>query len=154
MDMAEKLITKNRKAWFDYEIVETLEAGLVLLGPEVKSLREGRANLKDGYVEFKKRAAYLRSIHISPYSHAGYVVCEAERPRKLLMHSRELNRWRGKVQEKGFTVVPLRLYFKNGLAKCEIALVRGKKLHDKREALKRKAMDREARAAVKSRNWG
>ncbi len=152
--MGIQLIAEHRKARFNYEIVETLEAGLVLVGSEVKSLREGRANLTDGYVKFRSGDAFLEAIHISPYLNGGYSNHVPQRPRKLLLHKRELDRWRSKVQEKGLTAIPIKLYFKDGFAKIEIALARGKKNYDKRETVKRKTMDREAQAAMKSRNRG
>ncbi|MCB1041325.1 MAG: SsrA-binding protein SmpB [Acidobacteria bacterium] len=152
--MGVQLIAEHRKARFEYEIIEQLEAGLVLTGSEVKALREGRANLTDGFVRFKNGEVFLESIHISPYPNGGYANHDAKRVRKLLMHRKEMERWRGKVQEKGLTAIPLRMYFKNGFAKIEIALARGKKIHDKRETLRKKAMDREARAAIKARARG
>ncbi len=153
--MSIKVIADNRKARFNYEIVDRLEVGLVLHGSEVKALREGRANLGDGYASFKSDGAHLLSIHISPYSNGGYANHEPLRPRKILLHKYELNRWLGKLKTKGLTAVPLKLYFnEKGLVKCELALARGKKIHDKRETLRQKAMDREARAAMKSRRWG
>lgn len=153
--MGKKVVADNRKARFQYEILEKVEAGLVLQGSEVKALRDGRANLVDGFASFKGGEAMLRSVHISPYSHGGYANHEPTRSRKLLMHKREIARLAGKVATAGLTVVPLKLYFNNrGLAKVELGLARGKKLHDKRETLKRKAMDREAQQAMKNRKLG
>jgi SsrA-binding protein len=150
--MGIKVIADNRKARFNYEVLEKLEVGLVLQGSEVKSLREGRANLGDGFARFNASGGQLCSVHISPYSHGGYANHEPMRPRNLLMHKREIKRWLGKIKERGLTVVPLKLYFnEKGKVKCELALARGKKIHDKRESLKRKAMDREAQAAMKNR---
>jgi SsrA-binding protein len=149
-----KVIADNRKARFNYEILEKLEVGLALQGSEVKALREGRANLSDGYARFRGDIADLCKIHIAPYVNGGYANHDPERPRRILMHKREMNRWLGKLKTKGFACVPLKLYFKNGLVKCELALARGKKLHDKRETLKKKVMDREAQAAMKSKRWG
>ncbi len=150
--MGIKVVADNRKARFNYEILEKLEVGLMLQGSEVKSLREGRANLGDGYAKFNGSGGVLCSVHISPYSHGGYANHEPLRPRKILLHKRELLKWLGKLKNKGLTVVPLKLYFNpKGLVKCELALARGKKVHDKRESLKRKDMDREARAAMKNR---
>ena len=150
--MSIKVIADNRKARFNYEILEKLEVGLVLQGSEVKALRDGRANLVDGYAQLTGSGAYLNSIHISPYSHGGYANHEPTRPRKILLHKKELTRWLGKIKTRGLTVVPLKLYFNDkGRVKCELALARGKKLHDKRESLKRKDMDREARVAMKNR---
>ncbi|CAM2007266.1 SsrA-binding protein SmpB [Acanthopleuribacter pedis] len=153
--MAVKIIAENRKARHDYEILEKVEVGLQLQGSEVKSLREGRANLTDGHARFKDNEAWLISVHVSPYVNGGYANHDPLRPRKILMHRRELDRWMGKIKTKGLAVVPLKLYFnKRGFVKCELALARGKKLHDKRETLKRKVMDREAQAAIKSRRGG
>jgi len=146
------MIADNRKARYNYEILDKVEAGLMLMGSEVKACREGKASLVDGYARFKGNAGHLCSVHISPYSHGGYSNHEPTRPRKLLMHKREILRWMGKIKGKGLTVVPLRLYFNSqGLVKCELALARGKKLHDKRETLKRKAVDREVRIAIKNK---
>ena len=150
--MGIKVIADNRKARFNYEILEKLEVGLALQGSEVKALREGKANLSDGHARFNATTAELVSVHISPYKDGGYANHDPLRPRRILMHKRELNRWLGKLNTKGLTAVPLKLYFnQKGLVKCELALARGKKIHDKRETLKRKAMDREAQAAMKNR---
>ncbi|HAA02924.1 MAG TPA: SsrA-binding protein [Syntrophobacteraceae bacterium] len=144
-----KLVCQNKKAFHDYEIVETLEAGLVLVGTEVKSLRDGRANLKDSYARIKRGEAFLYDLHISAYSHAYYDNHDPERVRKLLLHHQEIKRLLGKTQEKGFALIPLRIYFKEGKAKVEIALARGKKAYDKRESLKRKEEARELDRARK-----
>ncbi|MCB1053334.1 MAG: SsrA-binding protein SmpB [Acidobacteria bacterium] len=152
--MSISIVADNRKARFNYEILETLEAGMVLLGSEVKALRAGKANLGDGYVQLKGNEAFLISVHISPYENGGYANHLPLRARKLLLHEREMNKWRGKTAEKGLTIVPLKIYFKKGYAKCELGLVRGKKLHDKRETLRTKDLDREAKAAMKSRRGG
>ena len=144
-----KLICQNRKAFHDYEIVETLEAGMVLVGTEVKSLREGRANLKDSYARIKRSEVFLYDLHISPYSHASHDNHDPERVRKLLLHRQEIKRLLGKTQEKGFSLIPLKIYFKEGKAKVEIALARGKKAYDKRESLKRKEGERELDRARK-----
>jgi len=150
--MGIKVIADNRKARFNYEILEKIEVGLALQGSEVKALREGKANLSDGHARFNATTAELVSVHISPYKDGGYANHDPLRPRRILMHKRELNRWLGKMKTKGLTAVPLKLYFnQKGLVKCELALARGKKIHDKRETLKRKAMDREAQAAMKNR---
>jgi len=127
-----KLIAKNRKARYEYEILETFEAGIVLVGSEVKSLRDGRCNLGDSYAEVSKGEVYLRNLHISPYAQATQFQPAEMRPRKLLMHKREIRRLIGKTKERGLTLVPLSIYFKRGVAKCELALARGKKIHDKR----------------------
>jgi SsrA-binding protein len=138
-----RLVCQNRKAYHDYHIIETIEAGMVLLGTEVKSLRDGRANLKDSYARVKKGEVYLYGLHISPYSHASYNNHEPERVRKLLLHNSEIKRLVIKTQEKGFSLIPLKVYFSKGLAKVEIALAQGKKLYDKRESIKRKEETRE-----------
>lgn len=148
-DTGEKLIASNRKAFHDYFVLQKLEAGLALTGTEVKSLREGRVNLKDSYIDIDRGEAFLVGAHISPYSHGNRENHDPERKRKLLLHRREIDRLQGQVVEKGLTVVPLRLYFKNGRVKAEIAVVRGKKLYDKREAERRRELDREAEAAIK-----
>jgi SsrA-binding protein len=145
----ERLITTNRKAFHDYFILSKHEAGMALTGTEVKSLRDGQANLKDSYVVFKSGEAWLEGAHISPYSHGNIENHDPERSRKLLLHRRELHRLFEQVTEKGLTIVPLRLYFRNGRVKAEIAVVRGKKQYDKRETEKRKEADRETAAAMK-----
>jgi len=141
--MAEKVICQNRKAWHNYFIEDKLEAGVCLLGTEVKSLRQGKANLGDSYGKIKKGEVFLVDAHISPYAFGNRFNHDPLRPRKLLLHKREIRRLIGKVQEKGFTLVPLRLYFSNGKVKVELGLAKGKKLFDKRETLKRKTMERD-----------
>lgn len=141
--MAEKLICQNKKAWHNYFIEDTYEAGISLLGTEVKSLREGKANLGDSYGKIKGGEVFLVDAHISPYSHANRFNHDPLRTRKLLLHKREIKRLIGKVQERGFTLIPLRLYFSNGKVKVELGLAKGKKLYDKREILKQKAVRRE-----------
>ncbi len=138
-----RLVCQNKKAYHDYEILETLEAGMVLLGTEVKSLRNGRANLKDSYAKVKKGEVFLYGLHISPYTHATYDNHDPERVRKLLLHSHEIKRLLGKTQEKGLALIPLKIYFSKGLAKIDLALARGKKDYDKRESLKKKEERRE-----------
>jgi SsrA-binding protein len=138
-----KIVSQNRKAFHDFEIGEKFEAGIVLLGTEVKSLREGRANLKDSYARVKRSEVFLFGLHISPYSHASFENHDPERTRKLLLHRSEIKRLLGKTQERGFSLIPLKIYFKEGKAKVEIALARGKKEYDKRESLKRKEEARE-----------
>ena len=139
-----KIVCQNRKARHLYHIDDTIEAGMVLLGPEVKSLREGRANLTDAYVVFKAGEAWLQNVHITPYKHAAHhEALDPTRPRKLLLHKREIKRLTGKVQERGYTLIPLKIYFRNGKAKVELALARGKKQYDKREAVKRRDLERE-----------
>jgi SsrA-binding protein len=149
-DTGEKLIASNKKALHEYFVLQKMEAGIALTGTEVKSLREGAANLKDSYVSFERGEAFLSSAHISPYAHGNRENHDPERKRKLLMHRREIEKLRTQVVEKGLTVVPLRLYFKGGRVKAEIAVVRGKKLFDKRDSEKKRELDREAAAAVKS----
>jgi SsrA-binding protein len=141
--MGEKLICQNKKAWHNYAIEDKYEAGIALVGTEVKSLREGRANLGDSYGMIKNGEVFLVDTHISPYSHANRFNHDPLRTRKLLLHKKEIRRLIGKVQEKGFTLIPLRLYFSNGKAKVELGLAKGKKLFDKRETLKRKTMERD-----------
>lgn len=138
-----KIVCQNRKAFHDFDIVETMEAGIALLGTEVKALREGRANLKDSYAKVKRGEIYLYGMHISPYSHGGFNNHDPERPRKLLLHKREILRLGSKTQEKGFSIVPTKVYFRSGKAKVELALVKGRKLHDKRDAIKKKEEARE-----------
>jgi SsrA-binding protein len=150
--MAEdRIVATNRRARHEYEILETLEAGLVLRGTEVKSLRAGQVNFKDSYATVRGGEAWLLGCHISPYSHGTDANHDPERDRKLLLHGREITRLTGKVAERGLTVVPLKIYFKGGRAKVELGLARGKKLHDKRAALReretRREMDKAARAA-------
>ena len=147
-DEEEKVIATNRKARFEYEILERLEAGIALLGPEVKSLREGRANLVDSYATVRGGEALLRHLHISPYEQAGRDNPDPRRDRKLLLHRREIDRLATKVRERGLTLVPLRLYWKSGRAKVELGLARGKRVHDKRETIRRRDADREAARAI------
>jgi len=147
----EKLIASNKKALHDYFVLQKLEAGIELTGTEVKSLRDGKANLKDSYVAIERGEAYLVGTHISPYSHGNIANHDPERKRRLLLHKREIEKLHEQIQEKGLTVVPLRLYFKSGRVKTEIAVVRGKKLYDKRETEKRREQEREAAAAMKVR---
>jgi SsrA-binding protein len=150
--MNTKTVATNRRARFDYTIAETFEAGLVLTGSEVKSLREGRANLKDAYGIVKDGEAWLIGAHISPYSFARDGGHDPERTRKLLLHKREIERIGSKLAEKGLTLVPIRLYFKDGKAKLEIGLGKGKARYDKRETLKRRQADREMERAMRHRS--
>ena len=138
-----KLVCQNKKAWFDYQILETFEAGMVLLGTEVKSLRDGRANLKDSYAKIKKGEVFLYDLHISPYTHGNSNNHDPERVRKLLLHNHEIRRLTGKTKERGYSIIPLKIYFKDGRAKVEIALAQGKKLYDKRDSIKQKEGKRE-----------
>jgi SsrA-binding protein len=150
--MSEKVVSTNRAAYHEYHILETYEAGLQLTGTEVKSAREGRVNLKEGYVRVEGGEAWLLGVHISPYSHGNRQNHEPTRDRRLLLHKREIEKLHSRVQEKGLTLVPTKFYFKNGFIKCELAVARGKKLYDKRETEARKTQEREARAAMKQRN--
>ncbi|MGQ9630882.1 MAG: SsrA-binding protein SmpB [bacterium] len=147
-----QLIAQNRKALHDYEILERFEAGISLLGTEVKALREGRANLRDSYVRVRDGELWAINIHISPYSNSRFNH-EPTRDRKLLMHKREIKRLSGKVAERGLTLIPLKLYFNDkGRAKVELALTRGRRAPDKREALKERAVRREAEREFKGRS--
>lgn len=141
---AGSLIAANKKARHLYEILDTLEAGLALAGTEVKSLRQGQVSFRDAYVEFRDREAWLKGLYIAPYQNAGYARHDPDGDRKLLLHAWQIQAWSAKVDQKGLTVVPLKLYFSQGRVKVEIALVRGKKLYDQREALKRAAEQRDA----------
>lgn len=145
-------LASNRRAFHEYHIHDQLEAGLMLTGTEVKAARAGKVQLKDGFVEFRDGAAFLMSVHISPYSHGNRENHEAERPRKLLLHKREIERLAGRSQAKGFTVVPLKIYLKGNRVKAEIALAQGKKLYDKRQAARERDLDREAQEAMKDAN--
>ena len=150
-ESGEKLIASNKKAFHDYFIVQKFEAGIVLTGTEMKSLRAGKANLKDAYVLLKNEEAYLFGAHISAYTHGNLQNHEPERTRKLLLHRKELDKLYGETAEKGLTVVPLRLYFKGSRVKAEIAVVRGKKQYDKRDTERTRELDREAQQAMKER---
>lgn len=146
-------LASNKKARHDYHVLETFEAGIQLHGTEVKSVREGRVQLKDSYVEFKDGQAFLVGAHISPYSHGNRENRDPDRVRRLLLKKREIDRLFGRTQLKGLTVVPLAVYLKGNWIKVEIALVQGKKLYDKREAEKTRELDREVEAAVKGGKW-
>ncbi|HHX65484.1 MAG TPA: SsrA-binding protein SmpB [Chloroflexi bacterium] len=148
----DRQIASNRKAYHDYFIDETLEAGLVLVGSEIKSIRAGRVNLRDSYVVFRNGEAWMIGVHISGYDQASYQDHEPLRDRKLLLHRREINRLRGRAEQKGYTVVPLRLYLKNNRAKVEIGLARGKRMYDKRAAIAERDSDRDIRRALKE-SW-
>jgi len=150
-DSAIKVVCTNKKARRDYHIEETVEAGLVLLGNEVKSLRASLANLTDAYARIEDGEAWLSGLHISPYSHGRMEEQEPIRDRKLLLHSSEIRRLAGKIQQRGYTLVPLRIYFQKGYAKAELGLGKGKKLYDKREDLKKADAAREIERAIKSR---
>ena len=147
----ERLIADNRKARHDYHLLDTYEAGIALLGTEIKAIREGRVNLRDSYGRIERNEVYLHNLHISAYSHRGYVDHEPLRTRKLLLNKDEIRKLIGKIVERGFTLIPVRMYFKNGLVKVSIAVAKGKKLYDKRETIRRRELDREARAMMKGR---
>ncbi len=151
---AEKTVCENRKARHDYFIHETYEAGIELFGTEVKSLRAGRANLKDAYGVVKKGELFIEGMHISPYEQGNIFNRDPLRPKKLLMHKSEIMKLFGKTREKGFTLVPLRVYFKRGRAKMEIALASGKHTFDKRRTLADKEMKRDVERALKERQQG
>jgi SsrA-binding protein len=146
----ERLIASNKKANHEYFILQKFEAGLQLMGTEVKAMREGAVNLKDSYIIFKKGECFLFGAHVSPYAHGNRENHEPERTRKLLLHRREIEKLATQVSEKGLSVVPLRVYFKGNRIKVEIAVVRGKKLFDKRDTEKAKVADREAAQAMKA----
>jgi SsrA-binding protein len=150
-DSHRRTVAKNRKARHEYHILETEDAGLELLGTEVKAIRAGRVNLKEAFVVFEVGEAWLVGCHISPYENAGYARHDPVRKRKLLLHRRQIDRLGSKVQEKGLTVVPLEMFIDGNWIKVTIGLVRGKQLHDKRETLKRRTLDREAEMAIKER---
>ncbi len=141
-------MARNRKARHEFEILETVEAGIALKGPEVKSLREGKVSFQDAFARVDRGELWLHSLHVSPYEQANRFNVDPVRPRKLLLHRHEIRRLASKVDEKGLTLVPLEIYFARGYAKVLLALARGKKLYDKRETLKRKTQDREARRAM------
>ena len=150
-EKAQSSVAENRKAFHDFHLMETFEAGLVLLGTEVKAIREGRVNLRDSFARVEDGEVFLYNVNISPYSHRGYADHEPLRRRKLLLHRSEIKKLIGKTVEKGMTLVPVRLYFKNGRVKVAVSLAKGKKDYDKRETIKRREADRETRAAVKER---
>jgi len=149
ISMGEKLLCQNKKAYHDYFIEETREAGIVLVGTEVKSLRLGKGNLKDSYVQVEEGEAFLHHTHISPYPYGHQFNHEPERVRKLLLHKREIRRLMGKTQERGYTLVPLKMYFKNGKIKVELGLAKGKTLYDKRQTLQKRSADREIEKVMK-----
>ncbi|MBL7197215.1 MAG: SsrA-binding protein SmpB [Candidatus Omnitrophica bacterium] len=152
--MKEKIIATNRQARRDYTIFEAIECGIELKGSEVKSLREGKANLKDSFARIEAGEVFLYNMHISPYEQAGIFNVEPTRVRRLLLHKREINRLTGKLVQKGFTFIPLKIYFKAGIAKVELALARGKRLYDKRRQIKKKELDLEIKRALKAKRRG
>jgi len=149
--LADKVVCENRKARHDYFILETHEAGMVLTGTEVKSLRAGKGNLKDSFARVENAEVWLHNMHISPYEQGNRFNHEPKRPRKLLMHKGEIMRLLGKTREKGLALVPLKVYFKNGKAKVELALVKGKKLYDKREDIAKREARREIERATRGK---
>lgn len=146
-----KIVCQNRKAFHDYSIEETTEAGIQLLGTEVKSLRDGKANLSDSYVLIKDSEMFLFNCHISPYSHGNIMNHDPLRTRKLLLHKKEIGRLTGKALQKGFALIPLKIYFKGSYAKVEIGLAKGKKVYEKREAIKEREAKRTIERAMKNR---
>jgi SsrA-binding protein len=148
-EKAQRVIADNRKARHDYHILETYEAGVALLGTEVKAIREGRVNLRDSYARTEGGEVWMINVHISAYSHRGYADHAETRQRKLLLHRHEIRKLIGRTAEKGLTLVPLQMYFKNGRVKVLVGLARGKQAHDKRETIRRREVDRETRTAMK-----
>jgi SsrA-binding protein len=153
-DDSRQIVATNRRARFDYEIVDSVEAGMALLGPEVKSLRAGNANLSDGYAFVRRGQMFLANVHIGAYENAWRENAEPRRERKLLLHRPEIRRLETKASEPGMTLIPLRLYFKNGRAKVEIGLCRGKQRHDKRESIRKRESDRDLQRAMRGRGRG
>jgi len=149
--MAEKIITTNKKAFHDFQILETFEAGIVLLGSEVKSCRQNKVNLKDGYGRIKDGEIYLIDTHISPYFYSHQFNHDPLRDRKLLFHKKEIKKLYGKMRERGQTLIPLKMYFKNGKVKIEMALAKGKKDFDRREDIKKRDVEREMRKGLKEK---
>jgi SsrA-binding protein len=150
-ERAQANIAENRKAYHDYHLLETFEAGVALLGTEVKAIREGRINLRDSFARVEDGEVFLYNVNISPYSHRGYADHEPLRRRKLLLHRNEIRKLIGKTVEKGMTLIAVRMYFKNGRVKVAVSLAKGKKDYDKRETIKRRETDRETRSAIKLR---
>jgi SsrA-binding protein len=148
---AERIIAENRKALHDYHLLETFEAGMALVGTEVKAIREGRVNLRDSFARAEGGEIFVHNVHIGAYSSRGYADHEPLRPRKLLLHRHEIRKLVGQTTEKGMTMVPVRMYFLNGRVKIAISLAKGKKDYDRRETIKRREIDRETRAAIKER---
>ena len=146
-DRARKVVARNRRAYRNYEITQKFEAGIALLGPEVKSLRGGKASIAEAYAMFRRGELFLLEMHIPEYSHKGYAPHEPMRPRKLLMHRRELDKLESSLARKGLTLIPIEVYFLKGRAKVELGLGKGRRLHDKRDKLKQKEAQREARRA-------
>ncbi len=148
-DKNNRVIARNRKAYHDYEILDKVEAGLVLMGSEIKSIRAGKITIGDGFVQYENREMWLRNVHIAQYEEAGIWGHDPMRPRKLLLHKKEIAQLYRRVQEKGFTIVPLQVYLKDGRAKVELGVARGKKQYDKRESLRQKDDKRRMERAMK-----
>lgn len=148
----EKIVAQNKKAFHDYHIEDRYEAGVVLTGTEIKSIRGGKVNMRDSFAQIRRGEAFLHNMHISPYEQGNRYNHEPLRTRKLLLNRGEINRLIGMIKEKGYTLVPLKVYLKNGLAKVEIALAKGKKDYDKRESIKQRDAKREIQKAIKERN--
>jgi SsrA-binding protein len=153
-DPERKIVASNRRARHDFEILDTFEAGVALVGPEVKSLRNGKASLSDGYAFIRRGEVFLANVHIGPYDQASRENVEPRRERKLLLHRAEIDRLATKVAERGLTLIPLRLYFRRGRAKVEIGLCRGKRRHDKREAIRERETDRDLQRTLRGRGRG
>lgn len=149
--MENTTVATNRKAYHEFHILETYEAGIQLQGSEVKSIREGKASLKESYVFIRKGEAWLKGAHIAAYSHTGFEGHEPVRDRKLLLHKKEISRIGSKLAEKGLTAIPTKLYFKGGLVKLEMGLAKGKKLHDKRDTKKKRDVERDIQRALSNR---
>ncbi|MDE5549287.1 MAG: SsrA-binding protein SmpB [Clostridia bacterium] len=150
--MGIKIIDNNKKAYFDYFIEDTYEAGVALVGCEVKSIRLGQVNIKDTFCRVKGNEVYVMNMHIKPYEKGSYYNVDAKRPRKLLLHRREIDKLRGAAEQKSYTIVPTKIYFKDGLVKMEIGLAKGKELHDKRKSIAEKEVKREIQRTIKQYN--
>ncbi|MDE7372892.1 MAG: SsrA-binding protein SmpB [Clostridia bacterium] len=148
----EKIVATNKKAYHDYFVEDTYEAGIVLVGSEVKSIRQGALNLRDSFVIIKNGEAFVIGMHVSPYKMGSYFNVDARRTRKLLLNRAEINKLRGKVEQKGFTLIPLKVYFKDALVKVELGLCKGKELHDKRASIKEKENNRNIQRVLKEYN--
>ncbi len=148
-----KIVASNRKAYHDYHLQDSVEAGIVLTGTEIKSIRAGKVNLRDAYIRPEAGELWLLNTHIARYEAGSYLSHEPTRPRKLLLHSKQIDSLTSKVLEKGLTLVPLKLYIKGNIAKVEVALAKGKKLYDKRESIVRREVEREMRRAIKSKRF-
>jgi SsrA-binding protein len=150
-DAERQVVARNRRARHDYHILDTFEAGIALLGPEVKSLRNGKASLTDGYALIRRGEAFLANVHVGPYEKAWRENADPRRERKLLLHRSEISRLEGKLAERGLTLIPLQLYFKHGRAKVELGLCRGKRRYDKRESIRQRETERDLQRALRGR---